>query len=63
MVYIIFLIFETQINLMQFLEEFEVNEIFIVQFIKVLLLFIKTLRVHYNKTMSFKNKHLTMIDF
>jgi hypothetical protein len=63
MVYIIFLIFKAQISLMQFLEEFKVNEICIVQFIKVLLLCIKALMVHYNKTTSFKNTHLIMIDF
>jgi hypothetical protein len=54
--------FLSQIDLMQFLKEFKVNEICIVQFIKVLLLFIKALRVHYNKTMSFNNTHL-IIDF
>jgi hypothetical protein len=63
MVYIIVLIFKAQISLMQFLEEFKVNEIFIVQFIKILLLCIKALTVHYNKTTSFKNIHLIMIDF
>jgi hypothetical protein len=60
---ILFLFFKAQIDLMQFLEEFKVNEICIVQFIKVLLLCIKAIRVHYNKTMSFKNTHLTMSDF
>jgi hypothetical protein len=63
MVYINFLIFKAQISLMQFLEEFKVNEICIVQFIKVLLLCIKALTVHYNKTTYFKNTHLIMIDF
>jgi len=63
MVYIFLFIFKAQINLKQFLEEFKVNEICIMQFIKILLLLIKAIRVHYNKTMSFKNTHLTMSDF
>jgi hypothetical protein len=55
--------FKAQINLMQFLKEFKVNEICIGQFIKVLLLFIKALKVHHNKTTCFKNTHLTMTNF